>query len=54
MENGMIDAYLRIGDIKGESQDEKHKQWIEVGHVNWGVTQPRASRKRHGFQLPPE
>lgn len=38
-----IDAYLKIGDIKGESQDEKHKQWIEVSHVNWGVTQPRAS-----------
>lgn len=39
----MNDAYLKIGDIKGESQDEKHKQWIEVSHVNWGVTQPRAS-----------
>lgn len=39
----MIDAYLKIGDIKGESQDEKHKQWIEVSHVDWGVTQPRAS-----------
>jgi type VI secretion system secreted protein Hcp len=39
----MNDAYLKIGDIKGESQDDKHKQWIEVSHVNWGVTQPRAS-----------
>lgn len=39
----MIDAYLKIGDIKGESQDERHKQWIEVSHVDWGVTQPRAS-----------
>jgi type VI secretion system secreted protein Hcp len=26
----MIDAYLQIGDIKGESQDDKHKGWIEV------------------------
>jgi len=32
----MIDAYLKIGDIKGESQDEKHKQWIEVSNVQWG------------------
>lgn len=39
----MIDAYLKIGDIKGESADDKHKQWIEVSHVDWGVTQPRAS-----------
>jgi type VI secretion system secreted protein Hcp len=39
----MIDAYLQIGDIKGESQDDKHKQWIEVQNVNWGVTQPRAT-----------
>ena len=38
-----IDAYLKIGDIKGESEDDKHKQWVEVSHVNWGVTQPRAS-----------
>jgi len=39
----MIDAYLQIGDIKGESQDEKHKGWIEVIGVRWGVTQPRAT-----------
>jgi type VI secretion system secreted protein Hcp len=38
-----IDAYLQIGDIKGESQDDKHKQWIEVQNVTWGVTQPRAT-----------
>lgn len=29
----MIDAYLQIGDIKGESQDDKHKSWIEVTNV---------------------
>lgn len=39
----MIDAYLQIGDIKGESQDDKHKAWIEVQNVRWGVTQPRAT-----------
>jgi len=38
-----IDAYLQITDIKGESTDEKHKGWIEVSHVDWSVTQPRAA-----------
>jgi type VI secretion system secreted protein Hcp len=38
-----IDVYLQISDIKGESNDEKHKGWIEVCHVVWGVDQPRAA-----------
>lgn len=42
-EGRVIDAYLQIGDIKGESQDDKHKGWIEVTSVSWGVTQPRAT-----------
>jgi type VI secretion system secreted protein Hcp len=25
-----IDVYLQIDGIKGESQDDKHKDWIEV------------------------
>ncbi len=37
------DAYLHIEGIKGESQDEKHKGWIEVRDVDWSVNQPRAS-----------
>ena len=28
-----IDAYLQIDGIKGESTDDKHKDWIEVSHV---------------------
>lgn len=39
----MLDAYLQLGDIKGESQDDKHKNWVEVHNVTWGVTQPRAT-----------
>jgi type VI secretion system secreted protein Hcp len=38
-----IDAYLQIDSIKGESQDDAHKGWIEVSHVSWSVNQPRAS-----------
>jgi len=37
-----IDAYLQIEGIKGESTDDKHKNWIEVSHVAWSVHQPRA------------
>lgn len=36
------DAYLQIEGIKGESTDEKHKDWIEVSAVTWSVHQPRA------------
>lgn len=38
----MIDAYLKIEGINGESEDEKHKQWIEVNNVVYVVHQPRA------------
>jgi type VI secretion system secreted protein Hcp len=38
-----IDAYLQIEGIKGESTDDKHKDWIEVSHVAWSVHQPRAT-----------
>lgn len=37
------DAYLQIEGIKGESMDDRHKEWIEVSNVSWNVHQPRAS-----------
>jgi type VI secretion system secreted protein Hcp len=37
------DAYLQIEGIKGESTDERHKDWIEISNVSWSVHQPRAS-----------
>jgi type VI secretion system secreted protein Hcp len=37
-----IDAYLQIEGIKGESTDDKHRDWIEVSNVSWSVHQPRA------------
>jgi type VI secretion system secreted protein Hcp len=30
--------FLKIGDIKGESTDSKHKEQIEVFSWSWGVT----------------
>ncbi|MGF6274058.1 type VI secretion system secreted protein Hcp [Massilia sp. UYP11] len=38
-----IDVYLQIDGIKGESQDDKHKDWIECVSVNWGIRQPRSA-----------
>lgn len=38
-----IDVYLQIDGIKGESQDDKHKDWIEVTGVHWGIFQPRSA-----------
>ena len=33
------DIFAKIGDIKGESQDDKHKDEIDVMSYSWGVTQ---------------
>ena len=32
------DIFAKIGDIKGESADAKHKDEIEVLSFSWGVT----------------
>ena len=32
------DIFAKIGDIKGESRDAKHKDEIEVLSFSWGVT----------------
>jgi type VI secretion system secreted protein Hcp len=37
------DAYLSIDTIKGESNDSRHKDWIEVSNVSWNVHQPRSA-----------
>jgi type VI secretion system Hcp family effector len=37
-----VDAYLQIEGIKGESMDDKHKDWIECLDVDFGVDQPRS------------
>jgi len=31
-------AYLKIGDIKGESTDNAHKEWIDVLSWSWGMS----------------
>ena len=33
-----VDGFLKIGDLKGESQDDKHKDWIHCHSFSFGVT----------------
>ena len=35
-----IDIFAKLGDIKGESGDAKHKDEIDVLSFSWGVTNP--------------
>lgn len=42
------DVYLQIEGIKGESQDDKHKDWIEVTGVHWGIHQPKSATASTG------
>ncbi|GLQ58033.1 Hcp family type VI secretion system effector [Devosia nitrariae] len=34
-----VDTFLKLGDIKGESQADKHKDEIEVLSWSWGASQ---------------
>jgi type VI secretion system secreted protein Hcp len=35
-----VDIFAKIGDIKGESTDSKHKDEVEVLSYSWGVANP--------------
>lgn len=43
-----IDVYLQIDGIKGESNDDRHKDWIECKTVSFGVEQPRSATASTG------
>lgn len=43
-----IDVYLQIDGIKGESTDDKHKDWIECKSVQWKVSQPKSATASTG------
>ena len=34
-----VDMFLKLGDIKGESRDSKHKESIDVLSWSWGMSQ---------------
>jgi type VI secretion system secreted protein Hcp len=43
-EGGAVnDYFLKIDGIPGESQDSKHKDWIELASFSWGLTHPGAA-----------
>ncbi len=35
-----FNAFVNFGDIKGESTDKDHKDWVSILSYNHGVTQP--------------
>jgi type VI secretion system secreted protein Hcp len=43
-----IDVYLQIDGIKGESMDDKHKDWIECKSVAFSVMQPKSATASTG------
>lgn len=43
-----IDVYLQIDGIKGESTDERHKEWIECTSAVWSVLQPKSATASTG------
>ena len=40
------DIFIKIGDIKGESTDDKHKDWIEVLSWSWGTSTGTAKTRK--------
>jgi type VI secretion system secreted protein Hcp len=43
-----IDVYLQIDGIKGESADDRHRDWIECQTVQWDVAQPKSATASTG------
>ncbi len=43
-----FDAFLKIDGIEGESQDNKHTNWMEILSFSWGVNQPAAGSRNRG------
>lgn len=33
-----VDMFLKIDNIKGESTDDRHKDWIEIESFSWGLS----------------
>src|SRR5687768_5477888 len=42
------DIFAKIGDIKGEATDAKHKEEIEVLSWSWGLAQPGSTSTGSG------
>ena len=44
-----VDYFLKIDGIDGDSQDDKHKDWIEVLSFSWATS--HGGSKHHDFQI---
>jgi type VI secretion system secreted protein Hcp len=42
------DIYVNIGNIKGESNDDRHKEWIEAQWIDYGMSQPAGQSSSSG------
>ena len=43
-----FDAFLKVEGVKGESQDDKHKDWIEILSFSCGLSQPSSGSRSSG------
>jgi type VI secretion system secreted protein Hcp len=43
-----VDMFIKIGDIKGEAQDDAHKEEIDVISWSWGMEQSGATHSGGG------
>jgi type VI secretion system secreted protein Hcp len=41
--SGAFDIFIKIGDIKGESMDAKHAEWIQLEAFQWGLARAISS-----------
>lgn len=52
----MADYYLQLkidgAEIKGESGDENHSEWIEINSISFGISQPASSAASQGGSKP--
>lgn len=53
--SGNVQVFMKVQDtqiVSGESQDAKHKGWIEVTSYNWTVAAPQSGGQRTGLYVP--
>jgi len=49
--NAAVDIFAKIGDIKGESTDDKHKEHIDVLSWSWGVVGAKKKGEACTFEM---
>lgn len=43
-----VDAFIKIGDLKGESEDSAHPDWIDVLSWSWGMANSGSGHRGGG------